>query len=73
MTEKKTSLREASRLLSEALAYPDWLAAIGIVTVPQERITVYTTKRRYPKLPWMKDGWMGYPVEVKYTGRIRLL
>jgi hypothetical protein len=62
-------IRQAVSELRERLGYPPWLAAIGHGTQDGDSvIVVYLTETWKPKLPFLENGWEGYPVKFREHG-----
>jgi hypothetical protein len=56
-------IQEAVKDLRGQLGYPDWLSAIGQgLKEGRPAIILYLTGTWKPKLPFLEDGWEGYPV-----------
>jgi hypothetical protein len=56
-------IQQAVKELRQQLGYPDWLSAIGEgMREGRPVIILYLTETWKPKMPFLKDGWEGYPV-----------
>lgn len=59
-------IQQAIRELREYLGYPSWLSAIGhSVKGGKPQIVVYLTGVWRPSMPFLTNGWEGYPVIVR--------
>lgn len=70
MTEEA---KEAVTRLHQWIGYPPWLTSIGLGERDGKPLIVIYLKTEYrPKLPMLKGGWEGIPVEFKVIGELRI-
>ena len=63
---------QAAKRLDERLRQYPWYMSIGVGdTADGEALFVYVKSIRHPELKALRDGWMGYRVEVRAVGSIR--
>jgi hypothetical protein len=66
-----TATKAAERLDERLRRYP-WYMSVGVgATSEGEAIFVYVKSARHRELTSLRDGWMGYPVQVRAVGSIR--
>jgi hypothetical protein len=66
------SIQEAADALREQLQNASWLTAVGVGTYRNAPcIYVYVNSLKDAEVGFLKNGWRGYPVEVRRMGTIR--
>ncbi len=66
------SIQEAANALRERLRHAPWLTAVGVAaSADTPCIYLYVNSLRNAEVAFLKDGWQGYPVEVRKMGAIR--
>jgi hypothetical protein len=66
------SIEQAAARLQERLSGVPWFTAVG--TGEHEgapRIYLYVKSLKHAELNALRDGWEGYPVEIRKMGTIR--
>jgi hypothetical protein len=67
------TIEEAASALHDRLRHVPWLTAIGVGKYRQEPcIFVYVKSPKRAETEFLKDGWQGFPVEVRKMGTPRL-
>ncbi len=59
-----TTIDEAAKRANEQYKSFDWFFAVGIA---EDRIIIYTTKKKSLNIV----SYCGYPVDIKYVGKVR--